>query len=149
MGSMAPWIALLLPLPWIAGRLQYRSRGWALAPGYAVARSGVLRRVTWIVPDAKLQTLHLSASPFQRRMGLSTLVLDTAAGGRAAAVIDLGEETARALLEQIAERMAARPVREPMPVEEAETPALAEEAETHAAVVEDAESAKASGEAGE
>jgi putative membrane protein len=108
-GMLAPWFALLLPLPWLASGWQYRSRGWALAPGHVVARSGVLRRVTWIVPDAKLQTLHLSATPFQRRMGLSTLVLDTAAGGRAAAVIDLGEETARELLEQIARRMAPRP----------------------------------------
>ncbi|HEX8320113.1 PH domain-containing protein [Longimicrobium sp.] len=129
MGSMAPWIALLLPLPWVAARLQYRSRGWALAPGYAVARSGVLRRVTWIVPDAKLQTLHLSASPFQRRLGLSTLVLDTAAGGRAAAVIDLGEETARALLETLSERMAHRPVCAPVQVAEADTPAIVEAGE--------------------
>jgi putative membrane protein len=147
MGSMAPWIALLLPLPWIAARLQYRNRGWALAPGYAVARSGVLRRVTWIVPDAKLQTLHLSASPFQRRLGLSTLVLDTAAGGRAAAVIDLGEETARALLETLSERMAARPVREPVPPQVG-SPALAEEAETHA-VIEDGEGGTPSGELAE
>ncbi|HEY7766653.1 PH domain-containing protein [Longimicrobium sp.] len=135
MGSMAPWIALLLPLPWVAARLQYRNRGWALTPGYAIARSGVLRRVTWIVPDAKLQTLHLSASPFQRRLGLSTLVLDTAAGGRAAAVIDLGEETARALLETLSERMAPRPVRASVPVAEAETPAVeVEEGERAAAL---------------
>ena len=106
--TLAPWFALLLPLPWIAAGWQFRSRGWALPPGYAVARSGFMKRVTWIVPDAKLQTLHLTTSPFQRRMGLSTLVLDTAAGGRAAAIVDLGEDTARDLLEEVAERMMPR-----------------------------------------
>jgi putative membrane protein len=106
-GAMAPWIALLLPLPWLAARWQYQSRGWALPPGYVIARSGVLNRVTWIVPDRKLQTLHVNDTPFQRRLGLSTLVVDTAAGGKQAVVMDLPHSTARRLLDELAGRARA------------------------------------------
>lgn len=106
-GMLAPYVAVLLPLPWLMARWQYASRGWALPPGYVMARSGVLNRVTWIIPDRKLQTLHVVDSPFQRRLGLSTLVVDTAAGGKQAAVIDLAHSTARRLLEELAVRARA------------------------------------------
>jgi putative membrane protein len=106
-GTLAPWVALLLPLPWLAAGWAYRSRGWALPPGYVVARSGMLTRVTWIVPDRKLQTLHLRATPFQRRHSLATVVVDTAAGGRQASVIDLGEPAARRVLEEMTARVSA------------------------------------------
>jgi putative membrane protein len=103
-GMMAPWMAVFLPLVWMMARWQYQNRGWALPPGYVMARSGVMNRITWIVPDRKLQTLHLRETLFQRRLGLSTLVVDTAAGGRQASVIDLAHSTARRLLEELATR---------------------------------------------
>jgi putative membrane protein len=106
-GALAPYVALLLPLPWLMARWQYQNRGWALPPGYVLARSGVMNRITWIVPDRKLQTLHVRDNPFQRRLGLSTLVVDTAAGGRQAAVIDLPHSTARRLLDELAGRARA------------------------------------------
>lgn len=106
-GMLAPYVAILLPLPWLMARWQYASRGWALPPGYVLARSGVLNRVTWIVPDRKLQTMHVLDTPFQRRLGLSTLVVDTAAGGKQAAVVDLAHSTARRLLDELAVRARA------------------------------------------
>ncbi|HEX6369097.1 MAG TPA: PH domain-containing protein [Longimicrobium sp.] len=106
-GALAPYVVVLLPLPWLMARWQYQNRGWALPPGYVLARSGVMNRITWIVPDRKLQTLHVRDNPFQRRLGLSTLVVDTAAGGRQAAVIDLPHSTARRLLEALAGRARA------------------------------------------
>ena len=112
-GMLAPWVALLLPLPWLAAGWAYRGRGWALPPGYVVARSGVLTRVTWIVPDRKLQTLHLRGTPFQRRHGLATVVVDTAAGGRQAAIIDLGEPAARRILEEMTARVSAAAAHRP------------------------------------
>lgn len=112
-GRMAPWLALALPLVWVIADREYRRRGWALAPGYVLVRAGVLTRITWIVPDRKLQTLHLRSSPFQRRRGLVTLVVDTAAGGRQAIVEDLGEPEARRLLDELAERV--RRARRPPP----------------------------------
>ncbi|HEX2206468.1 MAG TPA: PH domain-containing protein [Longimicrobium sp.] len=106
-GMMAPYVAALLPLPFLIARWQYRNRGWALPPGYVMARSGVVNRVTWIVPDRKLQTLHVRETFFQRRLGLATVVVDTAAGGRQAAVVDLASSTARRLLEELAVRARA------------------------------------------
>lgn len=119
-GMLAPWVALLLPLPWLAAGWEYRGRGWALPPGYVVARSGVLTRVTWIVPDRKLQTLHLRRTPLQRRHGLATVVVDTAAGGRQAAVVDLGEPAARRLLEEMTARVSAAAAHRPARVRRVE-----------------------------
>lgn len=113
-GVLAPYVALLLPVPFLMARWQYLNRGWSLPAGYVLARSGVLNRVTWIVPDRKLQTLHVRDTPFQRRLGLSTLVVDTAAGGRQAAIIDVAHSTARRLLEELAGRARAA-VRRPEP----------------------------------
>jgi putative membrane protein len=103
------WLVALLPvlpLPTLLARWEYLNRGYALVSGYVVARAGVLNRVTWIVPDAKLQTVHLTESFFQRRHGLASVVVDTAAGGRApAVVVDLSAERARALLDELAGRV--------------------------------------------
>ena len=120
-GRMAPWLWVVLPLLWLLAEREYRSRGWALAPGYVVARAGVLTRVTWIVPDRKLQTLHLKSTPFQRRRGLATLVVDTAAGGRDAVVEDLSEATGRRLLDEMAARVAsAHRISSPLALADAE-----------------------------
>ena len=58
-------------------------------------------RVSWVVPERKVQTLHLKETPFQRRLGLATLLVDTA-GTRAAPVADLEAPTARRLLAGLA-----------------------------------------------
>ncbi|HJR62641.1 MAG TPA: PH domain-containing protein [Gemmatimonadaceae bacterium] len=105
-----PWWLLLLaaaPALHLLAAWQYRHRGYARVPGFVLARSGAFRRQTWIIPEHKLQTLHVRASPFQRRHDLATLELDTAAG-HAASVVDLGGADATALLYRLA-RAALRP----------------------------------------
>jgi putative membrane protein len=94
-------LALLFPA-WLLAGARYRARGWARAGGYAFARNGVLTRTTWIVPERKIQTLHTTETPFQRRWGLATLIIDTAAGGRMARIIDLYRSTAAPLLTDLA-----------------------------------------------
>jgi putative membrane protein len=94
-------LALLFPA-WLLAGARYRARGWARAGGYAFARNGVLTRTTWIVPERKIQTLHTTETPFQRRWGLATLIIDTAAGGRMARIIDLYRSTAAPLLADLA-----------------------------------------------
>ena len=86
-------LLLLLGPAWLWARAEYRARAWARAGGYALARGGVLTRATWVVPERKIQTLHLGESPFQRRHGLGTVMIDTAAGGRIARVVDVHRET--------------------------------------------------------
>jgi putative membrane protein len=87
---------------WLLAGARYRARGWARAGEYAFARNGVLTRTTWIVPERKIQTLHTTETPFQRRWGLATLIIDTAAGGRMARIIDLYRSTAAPLLTDLA-----------------------------------------------
>jgi putative membrane protein len=102
-GTPRPYLLLALLVPaWLLAGARFRARGWARAAGYAFARSGVLTRTTWIVPERKVQTLHLTESPFQRRWGLATLIIDTAAGGRMARIIDLYRSTAVPLLADLA-----------------------------------------------
>jgi putative membrane protein len=98
-GVPRSWLALLLlPLAWFLARARYRARGWRREERHLVAREGVLTRTTWILPEGKIQTLHATETPFQRRWHLATLMVDTAAAGRAARVVDLHRTTARRLL---------------------------------------------------
>lgn len=100
----AAWLAVLvLLLPaWLYARADYRARAWGRPRPYALVRGGVFTRVSWVVPERKIQTLHVRDSPFQRRLGLATLFVDTAAGGRVPRVVDLELETARDLLAALA-----------------------------------------------
>ncbi|HUG39691.1 MAG TPA: PH domain-containing protein [Longimicrobiales bacterium] len=119
-GVLALWldrnaIALLLLLgpAWVYARAQYRARAWARAGGYALARGGVFTRVTWVVPDRKIQTLHFRESPFQRRRGIGTVLIDTAAGGRVARIVDVRRETGLGLLLELARRPESEAVASP------------------------------------
>lgn len=94
-------LALLIPA-WLYAGAEYRARGWARPGGYALVRGGVLTRVNWVVPEEKVQTLHLHETPFQRRLGLASLLVDTAAGGRVARVTDLDRGSAGLLLHELA-----------------------------------------------
>ncbi len=94
-------LALLIPAGLYA-RADYRARAWGRPAGHTLVRGGVMTRVTWVVPDEKIQTLHLHDTPFQRRLGLRSLLVDTAAGGRVASVRDLERRTADELLHGLA-----------------------------------------------
>ncbi len=101
------WLLGLVPLTLFGAHLHYRHLGYALAPGYVIARSGFWTRITWMVPLHKIQTLHVVESPFQRRHGLATLIVDTAVGGGqdGAQVIDLGRDDALTLQATLYARM--------------------------------------------
>ncbi len=93
-----------IPLAAILAHYRYKALGWVLHDGFLVSRAGLWTRRTWIVPVARVQTVALRQSPFQRRLGLATLTVDTA-GSHAwsrARVIDLAEAEARGLLETLA-----------------------------------------------
>ncbi|HEX7091257.1 MAG TPA: PH domain-containing protein [Longimicrobiales bacterium] len=116
--TLEPWWLPLLPVPplaWLAARSYCRNLGHALVPGFVVTRAGLFNRITWVVPDRRIQTVHLTSSPFQRRRGLANVVVDTAAGGglREAAVMDIAHADALALLDELARRAAPRRMRAP------------------------------------
>ena len=100
------WLVLgALPVAFGLAHWQYRNRGYGTAPGYVVARRGVFNRTTWVIPERKLQTLHATQDPFQRRLGLGTLAIDTAAGGRVARIVDLAHAEALAFASALAARV--------------------------------------------
>lgn len=73
------WTALVLVLPTGAAAVgAYRALGHAERPGLAIARSGLFVRRTAYVPTARLQSLALTATPFQRRRRLATVELQIA-----------------------------------------------------------------------
>lgn len=115
------WLLLLLAPAALYAHAQYRARAWAHPAGFALARAGVFTRLTWVVPVRKVQTLHTRETPFQRRLGLATLLIDTAAGGRVARIVDLERGTALGLLADLgregeAARRVPRPHWTPAPV---------------------------------
>lgn len=107
-GPAWAWLAAFVPLAWIAAGLHVRHVGYAIAPGYLAIRTGFLTRTTWLIPERRVQTVHLLQSAAQRRFGLATLVVDTAAG--AAKVVDLEASEARALVLRLSEAVSGRTI---------------------------------------
>lgn len=107
-----PGLFLLLGLApaWILARAHYRHLGHARAGDYVLVREGLWTRRTFIVPIRRIQALHLRQSPFQRRLGLGTLSIETAGnpyewhGPRG---IDLGRDYGEGWMECLATRVAA------------------------------------------
>jgi putative membrane protein len=100
-GARGLWLLALLPVAYAAAHLHYRSLGYAVSPGFIAARGGWFNRITWVIPLRRIQTLHERATLFQRRHGLATIIVDTAAGG--ARVPDVRADAARELLDDLGE----------------------------------------------
>ncbi len=114
-GLLAIWrpvfawgIPMGLALGYLWAKAAYRAIGYRIDDQLIVARSGVLTRRTWLVPVAKAQSTVVRANPFQRRLGLATLSIDTAGpGSKEVVIIDLDRDIADALAVDLAHRSAA------------------------------------------
>lgn len=94
------WALAAWPLiPLLAAR-RYANMGWSLDGPYYAVRRGVLYKHDWILPVAKLQVAFLVDNWFQRRLGLASILVDTAGAseGRAAEVVDLKTDVAQRLV---------------------------------------------------
>ena len=102
----AIWGLILLFLVPVYAIHHHRNHGYALVNDKLFVRRGVLKHYIWIIPIAKFQVLYNSSSIFQRRLGLSTVYVDTAgAGGWALPeIIDLPAEEATSLVEECYEK---------------------------------------------
>lgn len=102
------WLALLLLLP-IAGvaLLQRRFHRYALRHTSLQVMRGVIVQRDWIVPFENIQVVTLRAGWLQRRLGIASVLVDTAGagGGGAPDVVDLNLPDARALATGLVERI--------------------------------------------
>ena len=93
---------LLLPLLGIAllGRRHHR---YGLNSGLLQVQRGVLSRTTWIMPLSRINVVSLRQSWLQRRMGLATVLVDTAGGGwfDGPDIYDLKANAARLLVDRL------------------------------------------------
>jgi putative membrane protein len=72
------WLMLLTPLLYWINVKSYRNFGYVLGARFFRTRSGWLGRETHIVPIEKSQVIVVRQSPFDRRLNLATLRIDTA-----------------------------------------------------------------------
>lgn len=84
LGQQSPWLALAIPIWLVFARVgtdRYtRSWRWHVGPDLLLLRRGWLTHTWLLLPVYKIQSVALYQSPWQRRFGLHTLVLNTAAG---------------------------------------------------------------------
>ena len=102
---------LFLPLVPVAAHLKWANRGYHLGPEHVAIREGFWRRHTRIVPYYRLQTVETRRTVFQRRLGLASLVADTASSGSlfgsAPVAHDVATRTGRRLHQELRERLVA------------------------------------------
>jgi putative membrane protein len=106
----ALWPLLLLPLVHLVSLARYRNLGYAMDDLYLRTRRGWLGRSTHIVPINKIQAVEIHQTPFDRRLNLATLRIDTAGqaytgGGPHISNLPLGE--AQIIASELAHRAAA------------------------------------------
>ena len=99
-------LGLLALIPaWFLATAHYRHLGHARSGSYVLTREGLWTQRTYIVPIPKIQALHLKQTPFQRRLGLGTVAIETAGNPydwHEARSIDLSREYGLDLVESLA-----------------------------------------------
>lgn len=93
---------LLLPLIGTA-LLDRRHHRYGLSSNLLQVQRGVLSRTTWITPVSRINVVSLRQSWLQRRMGLATVLIDTAGGGQfdSPNIHDLKDGVARLLVDRL------------------------------------------------
>jgi uncharacterized membrane protein YdbT with pleckstrin-like domain len=97
------FILALIPA-WFLATLHYRHLGHAWTRGHMLVREGLWTRRTYIVPIRKIQSLHFKQTPFQRRLNLGTLIMETAGSPiewHSPRSIDLGRDYGLALMDRL------------------------------------------------
>ena len=105
----ALWGLLALPLLLYLAFLQYRNHGYALHNDVLYIRRGFFQHYIWVVPTDKFQVFYIEGSFFQRRLGLRSLVVDTAGAGsfRFPQIVDVVTEAAETFTKTLYDRFQA------------------------------------------
>ena len=116
--GLGPWgglvLAPTLALGWIDAKLQARAWQWAVLPDTVLCRSGWIWRKLTLTRIAKIQSLSIAESPFDRRWGMAMLRIDTAGGktgGPRLQLRFLDVAVARRLLDSLGAQAAATTLR--------------------------------------
>jgi hypothetical protein len=112
----APWLAVavvlagaaLLTWLWVLVGRSVRSWGYAERAEDLLVTRGVLLRQLVVVPYGRMQFVDVSAGPLDRRFGLATVQLHTAAAATDAAIPGLVPAEAARLRDRLAARGEAR-----------------------------------------
>jgi putative membrane protein len=72
------WPLALMPFVYWLSLLRYKNFGYIVGERFFRTRRGVFGRSTHIVPIRKAQSVEVRQTPFDRRLGLATLIVDTA-----------------------------------------------------------------------
>jgi putative membrane protein len=102
--------AVILPIALWGATMSARRLGYAVASPFILFKQGWIWQTIQITWVDRVQALAISSSPFDRRHGMATLIVDTAAGGAMGAGLQvpyLGADTARALQARLAAEVAA------------------------------------------
>ncbi|MFB6118684.1 PH domain-containing protein [Halosegnis sp.] len=99
---------VLLPLAPVAAHMKWTHLGFALGENHFIAREGFWTRRTRVLAYYRVQTLVESATVFQRRRDLATVVVDTAGaqgfGASDARALDIDAERANELRRELETR---------------------------------------------
>jgi putative membrane protein len=108
-GASGAAILLLLPLLALRARQLGRWSAWMVDERFVAWRSGWLDRHWQIVPIDRIQLLRVEQSPFDRRRGMASLLLDTAGAHSSRPALrlrHLPEATVHALAERLGRAIA-------------------------------------------
>ncbi|MFQ3640847.1 MAG: PH domain-containing protein, partial [Chloracidobacterium sp.] len=72
------WPLTLFPVIIWVSWLDYRARGYIAGEAYWFVRQGWINRATYVIPVCQIQSVVVAQTPFDWRLGLATLILDTA-----------------------------------------------------------------------
>jgi putative membrane protein len=109
-GPRGLWPLALVPVVYLLSAVSYRTLGYALGARYFRTRRGWLGRTLHLVPLNKVQAVVIRRTPFDRRLGLASLRVDTAGqaytgGGPRISNLPIAE--AEAIARTLARRAAA------------------------------------------
>ena len=102
-----PWVLLLLPINAVLAVVEYRQLAHGLTELVVAARSGALSITTALAPVVKVQAVTSRRSLFQRRLGLTTVLVHVAGPGALVTVLDAGRDAAARLHARLSEHAAS------------------------------------------
>lgn len=99
--AMRAMIVMAMPMvvmaAWMLARRSFRVDGWALGGGHLLVRRGLFDERLLLVRLEKVQSVSVTSTFFQRRLGLASLNVDTANVGVTTTIPDLVRDEAERL----------------------------------------------------